>query len=239
MQEVKKLISLVKGVNVNTIVMGEEGTGKSLIARTIIPGAIVVSGSKPDEAIKALKNFDEVIIEDFEKLPNPDMPILDGKKIVATAKKKIKDSFIDRIFGVKIEVSPLSQRPEDVEALVDKFLRNARKELSMEEIEIDCASIPKDISQNCHTLKRSVYQALLCANSSKEQLGYIMEEYFYAHLDEASENYKLFLDIFDSAIIGANHRKYKSQLMMSYKMGINRNTLRKKIIGLGKKLDDE
>ena len=58
MQEVKKLIALVSGVNVNTIIMGEEGVGKTLIAKNIIPHAIVVCGKKPEDVLKALKNFE-------------------------------------------------------------------------------------------------------------------------------------------------------------------------------------
>ncbi len=238
MQEVKKLISLVSGVNVNTIIMGEEGVGKTLIAKNITPNAIVVCGEKPEDILKALKNFDEVIIENFDKLPNPDLPIFERKKVVATSKKRIKDSSIDKLFGIKIELSPLSSRNEDIDGLIELFLKNAKRELSIDWTP-EISSIDRNITQNAHSLKRAVYYALLCANTSKEQLGFIMEEYFYAHIEDENENYKPFLDIFDSAVIGTNHKKFKSQLMMSYKMGINRNTLRKKIIGLGKKLDDE
>ena len=117
-------------------------------------------------------------------------------------------------------------------------MKNAKKELNIDWTP-ELSSITRDITQNAHSLKRAVYHTLLCSNTSKEQLSSIMEEYFYAHIEDENENYKPFLDIFDSAVISANHKKFKSQLMMSYKMGINRNTLRKKIIGLGKKLDDE
>jgi DNA-binding NtrC family response regulator len=238
MQEVKKLISLVRGINVNTVIMGDEGVGKSLVAKLIIPNAIVVHGDKPEDVLKALKNFDEIIIEDFEKLPNSDSLSIDGKKIVATSRKRLKDSTLDKIFGIKIEIVPLRERREDILALVEYFLLKAQKELQIKE-DIPVSSITQDISANCHSLKRSVYQALLCGSVSKEQLGAIMEEYFYAHLGESEDNYKIFLDLFDSAIINANHKMFKSQLMMSYKMGINRNTLRKKILQLGKKLSDE
>lgn len=238
MQEVKKLISLVKGINVNTVIMGEEGVGKSLVAKIVIPNAIIVYGERPDEVLKALKDFDEIIIEDFDRLPNAQLPMIDGKKIVATSKKRIKDSTLDRVFGIKIEIPPLSQRDEDVKPLAAYFLEKAKKELYMDEV-FDVQRVELDISQNCHSLKRSAYRSLLCANMSKEQLCSMMEDYFYSHLEDNKENYKMFLDLFDSAVINANYKKYKSQLMMSYKMGINRNTLRKKILQLGKKLGDE
>ncbi len=238
MQEVKKLVNLVRGISVNTIIMGDEGVGKTLAAKLIVPNAIVVYGSRPEDVLKALKNFDEIIIEDFDKLPNADSLSMGGKKIVATSRKKIKDSTLDKIFGIKIDIEPLSKRPEDILPLVDHFLGRAKKELEINE-NVDPEDIPKDISKNCHSLKRASYQALLCGTLEEKQLESIMEEYFYRLVDEEDDNYKRFLDIFDSAIINANHRMYKSQLMMSYKMGINRNTLRKKILQLGKKLTDE
>ncbi len=238
MQEVKKLISLVRGISVNTIIMGDEGVGKSLSAKLIVPNAIAVSGRKPEDVIKALKNFDEVIIEDFDKLPNADSLHTSGKKIVATSRKKIKDSTLDKLFGIKIDIEPLSKRPEDISPLVEYFIEKAQKELELYE-ELDAQTVARDISKNCHTLKRSAYQALLCSSLDEEQLTSVMENYFFTRLDDADDNYKRFLDIFDSAIINANHKMFKSQLMMSYKMGINRNTLRKKILQLGKKLTDE
>ncbi len=238
MQEIKKLTTLVRGVNVNTIVMGDVGVGKTFVAKTIMPDGVVVYGDKPEDVLKALKNFDEIIIEDFDKLPKSDLPILDGKKIVATSKKRIKDSTLDRLFGIKIEIPSLPKRKEDIEPLKKHFLDMAKKDLSIDS-NIDTSAVSTDITQNCHSLKRAAYQALLCNNITKEQLSKVMEEYFYAHIDDKDENYKPFLDIFDEAIINANYRKFKSQLMMSYKMGINRNTLRKKILQLGKKLGDE
>jgi len=238
MQEVKKLISLVRGISVNTIIMGDEGVGKSLVARLIMPNAIVVYGDKPEDVLKALKNFDEIIIEDFERLPNSDSLYMDGKKIVATSKKRIKDSTLDRIFGIKIDMAPLVERAEDVPVLIKHFFSKAKKELYIDG-DIDMEGVAVDISSNCHSLKRACYHSILCSNISKDQLGSMMEEYFYTHLGESEDNYKIFLELFDSSIINANHRKFKSQLMMSYKMGINRNTLRKKILQLGKKLTDE
>lgn len=238
MQEIKKLIALVRGINVNTVIVGDVGVGKSLCAKLILPDAIVVYGEKPEDVLKALKNFDEIIIENFEKLPNPDSLSLDGKKVVATSRKKIKESTLDRIFGIKIEIPPLSSRADDIPALIDYFLGKIQKELGIDG-NVDLSSVPIDLCENCHSLKRAVYRACLCSFVDADQLCSIMEEYFYKHIDETDDNYKRFLEMFDLAIINANHRKFKSQLLMSYKMGINRNTLRKKMLKLGKKLTGE
>ena len=103
LQEVKKLIGLVRGINVNTIIIGETGVGKSHAAKLILPNAVVVNGGNSDELLKALKNFEEIIVEDFDKVLNPEVVLVDGKKIVATSRKKIKDSTLDTVFGVKID----------------------------------------------------------------------------------------------------------------------------------------
>ena len=44
MQEVKRVANLVKGIKVNTLIIGDTGTGKSRIANTILSNAIVVNG---------------------------------------------------------------------------------------------------------------------------------------------------------------------------------------------------
>lgn len=238
MQEIKRLISLVKGIHVNTIILGDIGVGKSTVAKQISANAIVVDANRPEEVIKAIKSFDEIIIENFEKLSNADILLSDGKKIIATSSKKIKESILDRIFGVKINIPPLSEREEDIWPLTEHFLTKAKSELMIDS-SLDASAVKKDIEQNCHSLKKAAYASLLFSSIEKEELLFLMEEYFLEHLDEFEENYKPFLDLFDSAVIMANYKKHKSQLMMSYKMGINRNTLRKKILGLELKLSNE
>lgn len=237
LQEVKKLIGLVRGISVNTVIIGDSGVGKSHAAKLIIPNAVVVNGANGDELLKALKNFEEIIVEDFDKVLNPEVVLADGKKIVATSRKKIKDSTLDTVFGVKIDIEPLSKREDDIIPLVEYFLERAKKELCMSS-DVSSESVVQDLSENCHTLKRRAYQALLCYDVNEEKLKKMMEEYFFANI-EVEDNYKKFLELFDDAIINANHKKYGSQLMMSYRMGINRNTLRKKILQLNKKLIDE
>ena len=46
----------------------------------------------------------------------------------------------------------------------------------------------------------------------------MMEEYFFANI-EVEDNYKKFLELFDDAIINANHKKYGSQLTTSIVTG--------------------
>lgn len=237
MQEVKRLANLVKGIKVNTIVSGPAGSGKSYLARFILPNAVIVSGLNLDETNRALKAFEEVIIEDFDKILNYDLLSIKDQKIVATSSKKLKEGVVDRFFGIKIDLLPLCDRSADVEQLAQLFLQEAKSVFKTED-GVELSDIALDTSENCHSLRRSVYKSVLLADLDETSLLSIMENYFYRHI-EADENYKVFLDLYDNAIITANHKKYKSQLMMSFHMGINRNTLRKKILQLNKKFDDD
>jgi len=47
------------------------------------------------------------------------------------------------------------------------------------------------------------------------------------------EDYKDMLELFDKALIEAETQMFKSQLQVAQHLGINRNTLRKKIDELG------
>jgi transcriptional regulator with PAS, ATPase and Fis domain len=236
MIEVKRIVNLVKGIKVNTIIIGESGTGKSKVASSILPNAIIVNAEDNEETARALKNFSEVIIENFDKVRNFDALHIQNQKIVATATKRPKDSVIDKFFGIVIDVEPLVNRAEDIEALMAHFLVEAKESLKID-CEIDSKTIIPDITQNCHSLKRGVYKRVLNDTMNEETLVLGMSEFFYTRV-EMDDNYSHFLKLFDTAIIQANSKKYKSQLMMSYKMGINRNTLRKKINELGLKLDE-
>ena len=144
---------------------------------------------------------------------------------------------IDYFFGIVIEIEALSSTKDDIPVLSEAFLAEAKTSLKIEH-DIDMSGMSFDISENCHSLKRNVYKKLLAQTLNETALTATMSDFFYDGI-EVEDNYAHFLNIFDTAIINANHKKYKSQLMMSYKMGINRNTLRKKINELGLKLDEK
>lgn len=236
MIEVKKVVNLVKGIKVNTLIIGDTGTGKTKVATTILPNGVSINGEHPEEISKGLKSFNEVIIENFDKIRNYDALHIENQKIVATASKKPKDSVVDKFFGIVIELEPLSQRPEDVTALAELFMQESKENLKVCET-ADISQIDLDVANNCHSLKRSVYKKVLGATLDESGLVDHMKDYFFQNI-ETDDNYAHFLAMFDTAVIYANHKKFKSQLMMSYKMGINRNTLRKKINELGLKLDE-
>jgi DNA-binding protein Fis len=56
----------------------------------------------------------------------------------------------------------------------------------------------------------------------------VLYAYFYKHFN-GSDNYREHLGIYEKPLIEAGLKKYGSQLQLSAVLGINRNTLRKKI----------
>ena len=233
-REILKTAHLVKGLQINVLITGERGTGKSLLAREILPGAAIADGANDDEIAQLLLRSDALIIENFDKLPRPDRLELEGKRIVATTSRPIDSSVIDRFFGITLALLPLSQRPEDVPLLVEAFLGEARQTLMVDRA-LDPKSIALDLAINAHSLRRSIYSALLLDDVGESELLAMMEKFLRIQLEEATgvNIYRDFLYLYDRPLIEAGLKVYGSQLKLSSVLGINRNTLRKKIYELG------
>ncbi|HHH37125.1 MAG TPA: Fis family transcriptional regulator, partial [Epsilonproteobacteria bacterium] len=60
----------------------------------------------------------------------------------------------------------------------------------------------------------------------------ILHRYLYEHM-EGDSDYKTYLPLYEKPLIEAGLEKFGSQLKLSEMLGINRNTLRKKIHELG------
>jgi DNA-binding NtrC family response regulator len=229
MQEIKRVSVLMQNTKINTLIVGESGVGKSKLAKEIAPNAYIIDGTNQNAITDVIKQFDDVLIENFDGLNLSDWN-LNGKRIIATAKIKPRDNICERLFGLTLELLPLSQRKSDIAPLLERFMSQASSELNL--APIDVGKINPDISQNCHSLKRSVYAELIRYHQNSDEFIASMQAFFENNIQD-DDNYHLFLDMFDKALILANQTKYKSQLMMSKMMGINRNTLRKKMSQLG------
>jgi len=68
----------------------------------------------------------------------------------------------------------------------------------------------------------------LLEDISDKELMNIIENFLYEKLGSNSD-YRNFLYIYEVPLIKAGLKKFKSQLQLSDKLGLNRNTLRKKI----------
>jgi DNA-binding protein Fis len=63
---------------------------------------------------------------------------------------------------------------------------------------------------------------------NEKEIMEIMENFLYEKLGSNSD-YRKFLPLYEAPLIRAGLKKFKSQLQLADKLGLNRNTLRKKI----------
>ncbi|MEY4505064.1 MAG: Sigma-54 interaction domain, partial [Pseudomonadota bacterium] len=84
MQEIKRVSVLMKNTRIHTLIVGEQGVGKSRLADEIAPNAYRIDGTKSNAVTDAVRQFEEVIIENFDQLNATDWNLA-GKRIIATA----------------------------------------------------------------------------------------------------------------------------------------------------------
>jgi DNA-binding protein Fis len=221
-----KGLSLTSSLFVSSIIIGKTHTGKKTIVRNIFPKAIFVDSSKPQEVKEAFENYSEIVLYNFENIKNLQELDFNNKRVVAIA-TEVQHLNIDDKFAFIYHLPELKDRLLDVDLLINKFTKSIKKELMVEkEITIDNNNI--DLSKNIKSLKNSIYKQILYKNISKEDIEEILFEYFMDTLD-GKNGYQDNLDIFEKPLIKAGLQKFKSQLKLSIVLGINRNTLRKKI----------
>ncbi len=227
-QHIIKSFNLTKTLFVSSILIGEAYTGKKTLVRYLFPHTPIVSGNNQKEVTEALENYDEIIICDFEKLTNQNILDFSNKRIIATANYLGNPSIIDQLFAFIYTMPSLKERPDDVKFLRDNFIKEAQSTLMIEENDIDQKSIPLNLTSNSKSLKKSIYQHLAKHTMNIDDIQEILYKYLYTHF-EGNNNYRKHLGIYEIPLIQAGLKKYGSQLQLSQALGINRNTLRKKI----------
>lgn len=231
-KEAFKTATLLKTLNINSLITGESGVGKKSLARYIFPDAQLLDASRHDELLIALEGAEKVIIANLENSPNIKkiLEIIIGKniRVVATAKSLFSHEYIDNIFSVKFNIPPLSQREEDIEPLIDRFTKEATELFSLNE-DFNNKNFKPDLSKNSDSLRRQVMISYLLQNIKESELINIMQNYLKDRLGSNSD-YEKFLHIYEVPLIRAGLERFKSQLQLSDRLGLNRNTLRKKII---------
>jgi len=230
--EAFKTATLLKTLNVNSLIMGEVGVGKKSLAKYILPDAPILNASDFDELLTTLPSVHEIIITDLENSPNIKkiLDIISSKsiRVIATAKNSYNYEVVDYAFSIKFDIPPLSQRLEDVEQLIQKFANEASLLFSTNE-NFCMKSFKPDLSKNSNSLRRQVMINYLLQDINDMELMNIMQNYLSNKLG-SNNDYKNFLHLYEVPLIKAGLEKFKSQLQLSDKLGLNRNTLRKKIV---------
>jgi len=227
-QNIIKGFNLTKTLFVSSIIIGEANIGKKLLAQYLFPEAPVVSGADQKAVELALKEYDELIITDFEKLSNQESLDLDNKRIIATANYIGNKHIIDSLFAFIYTLPSLRERPDDIAYIKDLYIKEAKSNLMIEEDDIANTDIPVNLTQNSKSLKSTIYKYLMTHSMQREDIQDAVHNYVLKELD-GNNGYKEFLDLYEKPLIEAGLQKYGSQLQLSQVLGINRNTLRKKI----------
>jgi DNA-binding NtrC family response regulator len=241
-KEALKTANLLKTFSVNILITGEVGVGKKTLAQYISPSANILNALQIDNFYNNFENFknsSQIIIEDFHKIPNfQNLKKFIEKKelqIIATSTVSLNSKIMDNFFNITLNIPSLSskERKLDIEPLIKKFLTEAEDFFKFN-IEIDKIEISKidkryiNLEQNGNSLKKSIFSYYFFSQMNDKEIMILLEDYFFKNFEE-SDNYKKFLSIYEKSLIKAGLKKYKSQLQLSKVLGLNRNTLRKKI----------
>jgi len=229
--QAKKTATLLKTLTINALIMGEVGVGKKSLATFILPDASVIDASNFEELLISLESSREIIITDIDNSPNIQRLVDTIKRysvrVVATSKQSFTNEHIDDIFSIKFDIPPLKDRLEDVKLLVEKFAKEASSLFGGDEV-FNIENFTPDLSKNSRSLKRQVMMNYLLQDIKDTELIDIIENYLYNKLGSNSD-YRNFLYLYEVPLIRAGLDKFKSQLQLSDRLGLNRNTLRKKI----------
>lgn len=227
-QHIIKSLNLTKTLFVSSIIIGEAHTGKKSLARHLFPNAPLVSGENQKEVKTALENHDELIIANFEKLSNQSSLDFSNKRIIATANYMGNQELIDDLFAFIYTMPSLQERPEDINYIKGLFLKEAFSTLMLEPDTIKTDKIPLNLTMNTKSLKKSIFTYLLQHSMDDKDIKAILYHYLHKHLD-GNDGYREHLGLYEIPLIEAGLKKFGSQLQLSQVLGINRNTLRKKI----------
>jgi len=221
-----KGFTLTRSLFVSSLLVGEAFTGKKTLINMLFPNSVSVDASNKKELLLALEKHEEIIIYNFENLIHFEDLNFEHKRIVAIANHIENSQKIEKRFAFIYHMPNLRER-EDLKLLIEYFQNEIQKELMLDyPIKLDIKNL--DLSSNIQSLKASIYKQLMSKTLNSEDIEEILFEYLLHHI-EGNNAYREHLVLFERPLIKAGLKKYKSQLKLSSILGLNRNTLRKKI----------
>ena len=229
--EALRTATLLKTLQVNALVSGAKGTGKQTLARVILPHAVVLDARDFDNVLNALESNDEVVLTHIEHCPNITLLLERIKKekvrLIATASSEYLSDTLRDFFSVKIALPSLEERPEDVDLLIRHFGAEADRIFDMQTKETLSGRKP-DLSDNAYSLRKQIFFERLMGGVGEAEVIQVMERYLQTHMGSHND-YRKFLHLYEVPLIRTGLKMFKSQLQLAERLGLNRNTLRKKI----------
>jgi DNA-binding NtrC family response regulator len=229
--EAFKTANLLKALSVNAMIIGERGTGKLTLARYILPNAPIVDASHFEELLEAIERNSEIIIHRLDDVANLKRLIdtlqRTQTRVIATGGYRYTQEQLEEIFSIRLVLPPLDQRHEDITLLVNLFVEEAKNTFGRSD-GFNTQDFLADVSENAISLRRQVYLHYLLNSIKENDLMEIVERYLVDKLG-SNNDYRQFLHLYEVPLIRAGIKRFKSQLQIADKLGLNRNTLRKKI----------
>jgi len=227
--EIEKIIkgfNLTKPLYVSSLLMGEQHTGKRTFIQSLFPNNVYVDAHNEQELHAALESNNELIIYNFEKVKNIKSLNFENKKIIAIANTTHKLQEYSDTFAFIYNMPNLEER-EDLKLLIAHFQEEIEKALMIEE-STEILEEKLDLTQNIKSLKASIYKELIIKTFDEKDIKELLYDYLLKTID-GNNAYREHLGLYEIPLIEAGLKKYKSQLKLANILGLNRNTLRKKI----------
>jgi DNA-binding protein Fis len=227
-EQIIKGLTLTRSLMVTSILIGEPYTGKKSLVESIFPKSTFIDGNDTHALLHALDTYEEIVIYHFEAIAETlSRYDFNNKRIIAITNDPLCTAAIEEKFAFIYHMPSLKERSEDIPLLTKYFCDMIREELMItSECSVDQAHL--DLSENIKSLKASLYRQLVTADLSQDALEKLLYAYLYPRL-EGKNAYREHLELFERPLIQAGLAKYRSQLKLSSVLGLNRNTLRKKI----------
>ena len=222
-----KGLTLTRSLYVSSILIGEPHTGKRSLVAHLFPDLPRADGRDHAGVISALAQTDALIIEHYEQLPYPENIDLEGKHIIAIAEYAANPKTLDDQFAFLYTMPPLRERLEDVDLYAQHYQDEAEVLFGLEG-PVTLVRSRLDLRRNHQSLRASVFREVLFQHADREMFEWGLYHYFHRHLPEESR-YHHHLSLLERPLLRAGLERYESQLKLAEALGINRNTLRKKI----------
>lgn len=226
-EQITKGLTLSKSLLLSSILIGEPYTGKMTLVRSIYPHSTYVDAKDIDELEHALSNYQEIIIYNFEKIKDIASLDFENKRVIAISNELVNSKVLEEHFAFIYYMPPLRERLDEVKVLTKKLSQKIKDDLMIDSpLSIDPKSL--DLSQNFKSFKISLYKEVIKKSLNEDDIEEVLYQFFLNHLEGNNQYYQL-ISLFEKPLIKAGLRRYKSQLQLAKVLGLNRNTLRKKI----------
>lgn len=232
-KEILNSAKLLQSVEVNALILGENGVGKKSLAKYILPNSKIYEAKALQkdiiDNILTLQN-ESIIIDKVNEITNIDIFInwieKNQIRVIATSQASNLNQKLKDLFIITLEIPPLKNRIEDTKALINKFSQEASSILEMPLV--SSSKLITNISNNTHSLRKSIYFSYLFETIGENEILTFLEKYLSENLSKNS-SYKDLLYIFEVPLLKAAIKKYKSQVQVAKHLDLNRITLRKKL----------